>query len=223
MSKIKVGHVSNPANHVRINDNSVSREHLEVEKIDTATLRIIDLGSLNGTWIDGLEIVESTLKKNQTIRIGHQNYTGDDFFQKVNKYFLDKRVHWMQEFSALETEFKKYEKKKSRISQSLQNKMNILRGSLSIGIALFFFMYGEGLGIPPELRFITSIGGGILAGSIVPYMVAKEKVIDYTLELNKEYSKVLACPRCGRDLSKMTYKHWKGEKRCIACDAIWVE
>ncbi|MBK8389006.1 MAG: FHA domain-containing protein [Saprospiraceae bacterium] len=63
MSKIKVGHVSNPANHVRINDNSVSREHLEVEKIDTATLRIIDLGSLNGTWIDGLEIVESTLKK----------------------------------------------------------------------------------------------------------------------------------------------------------------
>ncbi|MBK8624016.1 MAG: FHA domain-containing protein [Saprospiraceae bacterium] len=48
---IKVGHASNPANHVRINDNSVSRDHLEVEMIDDDTLRIKDLGSTNGTSI----------------------------------------------------------------------------------------------------------------------------------------------------------------------------
>ncbi|MBK8723851.1 MAG: FHA domain-containing protein [Saprospiraceae bacterium] len=46
---IKVGHISNPANQVRINDPSVSRMHLEVSKIDNDTLRIVDLGSTNGT------------------------------------------------------------------------------------------------------------------------------------------------------------------------------
>jgi hypothetical protein len=220
---IKVGHASNPANHERINDPSVSRNHLEVSKIDHDTLRIVDLGSLNGTWIDGLEIVESTLKRNQTIRIGHQNYTGDDFFRKVNRHFLDRRVHWMQEFAALETDFKKYEKQKAKLSQSLQNKMMILRGILAIGIALIFFVYGEKMGIPGDLRFITSIGGGILAGGIVPYLISKENTTDEILALRRKYSKILICPRCNKDLTNGSYKFWKEEKRCSACDAIWVE
>lgn len=223
MIKIKVGHASNPTNHERINDSSVSRIHLEVSKIDNDTLHIVDLGSLNGTWIDGLEIVDSTLKRHQTLKIGHQKYTGEEFFRKVNRHFLDRRVHWTQEFAALESEFKKYEKQKAKLGQSLQNKMNIVRGVLAIGIALIFFVFGEKMGIKGEFRFITSIGGGMLAGAIVPYIISKDNTMDEILELRRNYSKVLICPRCQRDLSNATYKFWRGEKRCSSCDAIWVE
>lgn len=222
MSKIKVGHASNPENHVKINDSSVSRVHLEVSKIDNDTLRIVDLGSLNGTKIDDIEILVSTLKRNQTIKIGHQNYQGEEFFNRINKFFLDKRVHWLEEFAALETEFKKYEKKKAKVNQSLQNKMNVVRGVLAIGIASVFFIFGERMGIPTELRFITSIGGGILAGGIVPYVISKENASDQFVALKREYSKILVCPRCRKDLSNGTYKFWKDEKKCNACDAIWV-
>lgn len=223
MSKIYVGHASNPANHEKINDPSISRRHLEVSKIDNDTLHIVDLGSLNGTWIDDVEIVDSTLKRNQTIRVGHQKYTGDEFFRKVNRHFLDRRVHWIQEFAALESEFKKYEKQKAKLSQSLQNKMNFVRGVLAIGIALIFFLYGEKMGIPVELRFITSIAGGIMAGVLVPYLISRENTTEEMLNLKKWYSAKLVCPRCQRDLTNATYKFWKGEKRCSSCDAIWVE
>lgn len=223
MSKIYVGHVSNPANHEKINDPSVSRRHLEVSKIDNDTFHILDLGSLNGTWIDDVEIVDSTLKRNQTIRIGHQKYTGDEFFSKVNRHFHGKRVHWMEEFAALESDFKKYEKQKAKLGQNLQNKMNIVRGVLAIGIAIIFFVYGEKMGIPGDLRFITSIGGGILAGAIVPYLISKENTMDEIIELRRKYSKILKCPRCQKDLSNASYKFLKAEKRCSACDAIWVE
>jgi len=219
---IKVGHATNPANHERINDSSVSRVHLEVDKIDDDTLRIIDLGSTNGTWIDGFEIVESTLKRNQTIRIGHQKFTGEEFFRRINRHFLPRETVWVKEFAALEAAFKKYEKKKNKLSQSFQNKMNILRGVLSISIALLFYLYGEDMGIRGDLRFITSIGGGVLAGSIVPYLLSKENIVKDNLKLNREYSKILVCPRCKRDLSSRPYEYWKEERRC-SCDAIWVQ
>lgn len=222
MIKIKVGHASNPENHVKINDSSVSRVHLEVSKIDNDTLKIIDLGSLNGTQINGLEIVESTLKRQQSIKIGHQNYSGEEFFNRVNRFFLDGRVHWLQEFASLETDFKRYEKKKAKINQALQNKMNIVRGVLAIGIGLIFFISSGKMGIPAEFRFITSIGGGILAGGIVPYLISKENTTDQFVQLKREYSKILVCPRCRRDLSNGTYKFWKEEKKCSSCDAIWV-
>lgn len=223
MSKIRVGHSSNPENHVKINDSSVSRVHLEVSKIDNDTLRIVDLGSSNGTKIDDLEIVESTLKRHQSIKIGYQNYSGDEFFNKTYKYFLDKRVHWIEEFAALETEFKKYEKQKAKINQTLQNKMNIVRGALGIVIASVFFMFGEDIGIPAEYKYITSVAGGVLAGIIVPYLISKENATDHFVQLKRKYSRTLVCPRCHKDLSNGTFKFWKEEKKCSSCDAIWVK
>jgi hypothetical protein len=216
---IYVGHASNPANHVRINDNSVSRRHLEVSQIDNDTLQIIDLGSTNGTWIDEIEIVESTLRRHQSIRIGHQNYSGNDFFEKVRRFFLDRRVYWIDEFASLELKFKEFEDKKAKLNQKLQLKMAIIRGVLSIAISfLFYFLSGTS-----EFKFITSVGGGILAGTLVPYLISKEKTTDKMHDLNKKYAKILACPRCHRDLSRYNFRLLKEEKRCSSCDAIWVQ
>ncbi len=220
---IKVGHISNPANQVRINDPSVSRMHLEVSKIDNDTLRIVDLGSTNGTRIDGVEIMESTLKKHQSIRIGHQNFTGEEFFRKVNRHFLDRRVLWHKEFAQLETQFKKYEKEKAKLSQSLQLKMNIVRAILIATFSLFFHFYGEKIGIPADFKLFIGLVGGIVAAIIIPYLVSKENTTDKMYELKRAYASTLACPRCQRDLTNASFNFWKGEKRCSSCDAVWLE
>jgi len=219
---IKVGHPDNPANHWRINDKSVSRNHLEVRKIDDDTFHIKDLDSINGTYINEIPIVESTLKRDQNISLGYQKFTGDEFFDRVGRFFLDRRTLWVDEFHALEKEFKKYEKAKSKINQAFQTKMNLLRGAIVLVIVGLFLVYGGNLGIPPEFRILTSFGAGILAGLIVPKLISAENNNDKLMELRKVYSKVLVCPRCRRDLSSSSYKFWKDQRRCI-CDAIWDE
>src|SRR5689334_20324471 len=52
---------TSPACEVRVTDREVSRRHAALERIGN-NLRITDLGSTNGTWVDRVKIVEADLQ-----------------------------------------------------------------------------------------------------------------------------------------------------------------
>jgi two-component system, NtrC family, response regulator HydG len=58
-----------PACDVRLTDREVSRRHASIEQIGQR-LRITDLGSTNGTFVDGVAIVEAFLRGDETLRMG---------------------------------------------------------------------------------------------------------------------------------------------------------
>src|SRR5215472_10199912 len=58
-----------PACEVRIEDPLVSRRHASIE-IGALSLRIRDLGSTNGTMVNGVRIVEAILRGGETITFG---------------------------------------------------------------------------------------------------------------------------------------------------------
>lgn len=60
---------SNPANDLVIDEKAVSRFHCEV-KIDHRGPRVRDLGSSNGTILDGVRIESAFLKDGSTLRLG---------------------------------------------------------------------------------------------------------------------------------------------------------
>jgi pSer/pThr/pTyr-binding forkhead associated (FHA) protein len=61
-----------PKNSVFLNDMTVSRRHARIDLTGIAQryATIEDLGSLNGTWVDGAIINKTTLKDGSTIQIG---------------------------------------------------------------------------------------------------------------------------------------------------------
>jgi pSer/pThr/pTyr-binding forkhead associated (FHA) protein len=61
-----------PSNSVFLNDMTVSRHHarIDLRGIDSGLATIEDLGSLNGTWVDGAIINRTSLKDGSTIQIG---------------------------------------------------------------------------------------------------------------------------------------------------------
>ncbi|MDB9712723.1 FHA domain-containing protein [Flavobacteriaceae bacterium] len=65
MQKIKIGKAS--SNDIVINDSSVSRKHLEVFIDDDKNVFITDLGSTNGTFVNGIKINESVKLENLDI------------------------------------------------------------------------------------------------------------------------------------------------------------
>lgn len=61
-----------PKNSVFLNDMTVSRRHarIDLSGMPTRIPSIEDLGSLNGTWVDGAIVNKAPLKDGSTIQIG---------------------------------------------------------------------------------------------------------------------------------------------------------
>ena len=58
-----------PANSIFLNDMTVSRSHAKIVRNSLGTV-IEDLGSLNGTWVDGAIVNSAPLHDGSTIQIG---------------------------------------------------------------------------------------------------------------------------------------------------------
>lgn len=61
-----------PNNSVFLNDMTVSRKHaqLNLENVASGYATIEDLGSLNGTWVDGAIVSKARIKDGSTIQVG---------------------------------------------------------------------------------------------------------------------------------------------------------
>ena len=66
-SRILVG--TSPACTIRLTDPTVSRRHAALEPVE-GRYRLTDLGSTNGTLVDGVTVVEALLRGGETIRLG---------------------------------------------------------------------------------------------------------------------------------------------------------
>ena len=55
---------------LRINDPGISRRHAEF-RVDGREVRVVDLGSTNGTLVDGHKVRETTLRNGATVRLGN--------------------------------------------------------------------------------------------------------------------------------------------------------
>jgi DNA-binding NtrC family response regulator len=60
---------SHPSNDLVLSDPTVSRFHTEIE-IEKRGARLRDLESLNGTWLDGVRVVDAYLEPGSRIRLG---------------------------------------------------------------------------------------------------------------------------------------------------------
>jgi transcriptional regulator with PAS, ATPase and Fis domain len=58
-----------PACELRLDDPLVSRRHAAIE-IGAQSLRLQDLGSTNGTFVNGVRVIEAILRGGETLRIG---------------------------------------------------------------------------------------------------------------------------------------------------------
>lgn len=61
-----------PKNSVFLNDMTVSRHHakMDLANVSLGLATIEDLGSLNGTWVDGAIVSKANLRDGSTIQIG---------------------------------------------------------------------------------------------------------------------------------------------------------
>ena len=65
---IKIGKLS--SSHLQLEDESVSRMHAVIEVSPTKEVSVVDLGSTNGTFVNGVRVREAFLNSGSTIGLG---------------------------------------------------------------------------------------------------------------------------------------------------------
>lgn len=73
-----------PDNNIVINDENVSRKHLQILQDDNGNVSVVDVGSTNGTYVNGVRITSETrLSPGDTLRIGNTALPWQTYFSKA--------------------------------------------------------------------------------------------------------------------------------------------
>jgi pSer/pThr/pTyr-binding forkhead associated (FHA) protein len=63
-----------PDNDIIVSDLGVSAQHAELRRTPTGRYSIIDVGSHNGTYVNGTRVNQQELKEGDIIAIGHATF-----------------------------------------------------------------------------------------------------------------------------------------------------
>lgn len=70
-------------NNIVVNDDKVSRTHLQMVQDDSGNISVVDVGSTNGTFVNGIRITgETRLKAGDELRIGDTSLPWQNYFNE---------------------------------------------------------------------------------------------------------------------------------------------
>ena len=87
-----------PDNDIVVSDLGVSKQHAELRLSPTGRYQIIDLGSHNGTFVNGTRVNQAELKDNDIIAIGHATFrlVGGELIEYVDDGRATFEAHELQ-------------------------------------------------------------------------------------------------------------------------------
>ncbi len=87
-----------PDNDIVVSDLGVSKQHAELRMSPTGRYQILDLGSHNGTFVNGTRVNQAELKDNDIIAIGHATFrlVGGELIEYVDDGRATFEAHELQ-------------------------------------------------------------------------------------------------------------------------------
>lgn len=219
-----------------ITDRSVSGKHLKLITMSDGNVLIEDLGSSNGTFIDGVRIIKKVVSRNTVVQMGSTfTFCIRDVLPEVKtspvpptpptpptppKPEYDEEI--IRKFQNLESVWNKYQEEKINLQKN-----NASKGFLRM---LPMFVLG-GLGyviscIPELADFRTAITlAGLGIGIIITWISYKSatSLPEQMEKLNQQFQIDYVCPKCKQFLGFTPFEGLKNRGQCSACKSKWVK
>lgn len=213
-----------------ITDKAVSSKHLKLTTMPDGNVQVEDLGSTNGTFIDGIRIIKKIVSRNTIVQMGSTytlcindaipvvNTPHTPPSQPDNEY--DEEIH--RKFNNLESVWNKYQEEKINLQKS-----NASKGFLRM---MPMFVLG-GLGylvscIPELAEFRTAITlAGLGIGIIITWISYQSatSLPEQMEKLNQQFQIDYVCPKCKQFLGFTPFEGLKNREQCAACKTKWVK
>lgn len=191
----------NDDNQIPIAQPQVSGRHAVVTVVSDNILVLEDVGSTNGTFVNGVRVKRLLIKPTDRVVVGNvplnlQSLFGSACGPTTPPKPKDDPNNFTDEFAELQDVYEAYRR----------TKLHIQRGDLTVSTAL-----RAGLALIP---FVGCALGIVVCGAISD----KEK----EFALNEEFQINYVCPKCKRFLGFLPWQNLANQKRCTACKTIWV-
>ncbi|MEG1748127.1 MAG: FHA domain-containing protein [Tannerellaceae bacterium] len=201
-----------------VGDLHVSRHHARLVRDEEGFWLLEDLGSTNGTFVNGSQIIKKHVALTDVIKLG------DSYSVKAEE-ILKYNNDYSEEFASLKHVYDKYVEAKVKIQSSNQFKTRLFQ-SLPfalpgvVGVVIGFLGKGS-----PEL-FGLSLFITICAPTVGIYLGAKQsaKVPQQLQDIANQFKIDYVCPKCGTFLGEIPWESLKNRRQCpiTACKAKWV-
>ena len=191
----------NADNQIPIAQPQVSGRHAVVTVVSDNILVLEDVGSSNGTFVNGVRVKRLLIKPTDRVVVGNvplnlQSLFGSACGPTTPPKPKDGPNDFTDDFAELQDVYEAYRR----------TKLHIQRGDLTVSTAL-----RAGLALIP---FVGCALGIVVCGAISD----KEK----EFALNEEFQINYVCPKCKRFLGFLPWQNLANQKRCTACKTIWV-
>jgi hypothetical protein len=214
MQTLKISIGRSQDNDFIVNDPKVSAHHAEFIRDACGIMFIIDLGSSNGTQVNGAEVMKKKISLGDEVMLGNSvRLTARDLLRNVNDYTAD--------FAELKNVYEKYQRDKNHIQSSGQVKTGLVR-SLPFalpGLAGLLLSMGTNPALT-ALSVFVSIGAPVAGMVLATRQSSKipEKLNALADQLKIDY----VCPKCGVFLGELPWESLSKRKMCY-CKARWVD
>ena len=205
-------------NEYVVNDPSVSRHHARLTYEEEGHWILEDLGSTNGTFVNGIQIARKQVTSKDVIKLGESYVLNLAEVLKANN-------DYSQEFAALKQVYDNYIQAKIKIQSSNQFKTRLLQSlpfALPGIIGVLIGFSGKG---SPAL-FAISLFITICAPTVGIYWGAKQsaKIPKLLQDLTNQFKIDYVCPKCGTFLGEIPWESLRNRKHCpvSSCKAKWV-
>lgn len=200
---LKIGRSLN--NQLVIKNDRVSSVHCAIYRLPDGNFIVEDLGSTNGTFVNGTRIMQTQLNLNDELQLG--SFIVDTtavlslFDQPVQQGTIYddiiKQDHIQKEFRKLKPLYDSYIKEKLRIMKE----SNLANTGLKAGLSL----------IP-----VVGSALGILSSTVTG------NPQEQMLELEEKFKKLYICPGCFKFLGAEPFENLEKRGYCLICKTKWV-
>lgn len=213
---IKIGKSTD--NDFVINNPHVSRHHARLIRGEDGAWLLEDVGSTNGTFVNGLQIKKKRVTANDQITFGETCIVHlSDILNGNNDY--------SEEFARLKQVYDNYIHAKIKIQSSNQFKIRLLQ-SLPFAIPGVAGVVLGFLGKGSPLLFVISLLIVICAPTIGIFLGAKQsaKIPQQLQDISNQFKIDYVCPKCGTFLGEIPWESLRNKRQCPipTCKAKWI-
>jgi len=192
-------------NHLVVKDEKVSNKHCCIKKLSANEFIAEDMGSSNGTFLNGKRIMRAALTETDNLSLAAYGIEPKFVLSSFDSISLKKGVayedfirqeHIFYDFANLKIIYDQYQKEKRRIMKSNTLKSTGLRAGLS-----FIPVVGVALGI-----LSTGVTGNVQ---------------EQLMELEEGFKKNYICPGCFKFLGTEPFENMEKRGFCLACKTKW--
>ena len=190
--------------------------------IEDDVIAIEDLGSTNGSFLNGKKIKKSNFSKSDELVLGDIAIKHEWLLKELQQLMKQEKFDFTVEFEELKKMQSDYKEKMKNIKKQSAITGHLFRLGITLGVIGLAFVLVQMEIMPQSGMIVVMVASASLLGilqAVAP--VGKKQEVEME-EMREEFLMKYRCPKCNLAFGEQSWNVLATQARCQRCQAVWV-